>query len=325
MLTLRSTNMYKKRIKKWGVVKNNREDEMRAVVRKYKQRLRRGMRTEVRIRGHLVEYQDVVRYWQRKGRSPDEISIRRRASMTPEAVECFTPVPSPMTSPRLLELPERILTAIRDYYYGSFESGTWLITNDGLYCHTIIEGQVEATVYLVGMRYHSCEACRLFAYSSYQEAGQTLIASTANVKEILLVEHPQTLGMLFMLIVDMKSYDRLETAFLILQQFSALSKCVHRNEHPMNNICTWLASMDPSHINELSIKRIQSIGDLFKAILGPVNRVAQSAQLSYLKAVARGNRPFQTNVPMQLQTLLGGGKASLGPSEQFEILKSVLH
>ena len=115
--------MYKRRIKQWGLDKKNKDDEMRAIVRKTKARLDQGKRSKIHVRGKAIGDEEVIRYFKRKGISIDDIIAYRAASVTPEAVEIVTPVPSRVATPTSLAVPERILTAIRDYFEGSFASG----------------------------------------------------------------------------------------------------------------------------------------------------------------------------------------------------------
>ncbi len=82
--------MYKKRFTEWGLGKNNRDSEMRAIVRKNKQRRDRGKQSIIHIRGKAIDDGEVTRYWKRKGISIDDVITHRTASATPEAVQLFT-------------------------------------------------------------------------------------------------------------------------------------------------------------------------------------------------------------------------------------------
>ena len=116
--------MYKTRIKQWALDKKSKENEMRAIVRKSKQRTDLGKRTTFRIRGRPVGFEKIASYWERKGMSIDDVIAERTASVTPEAVDYFTPLPSPIMTPELLATPERVLISIQDYFRGSFDSRT---------------------------------------------------------------------------------------------------------------------------------------------------------------------------------------------------------
>ena len=93
ILTRSRPKMYKSRITLWGLDKNNKEREMRAIVRKYKRRAEQRKASTCQVRGKAVDYQEIVRYFARKRISIEDIMARRATSPTPEAVVCFTPVP----------------------------------------------------------------------------------------------------------------------------------------------------------------------------------------------------------------------------------------
>ena len=129
--------MYKTRIKQWGLDKKNKEPEMRAIVRKHKQRTDQGKTSTILVRGQIRTIVEAFRYWGRKGVSMDEIIARQRASPTPETVTFFTPVPSPIPTPQALATPERMFRSIRDYIRGSFESRLWFSENPRCVCRSI--------------------------------------------------------------------------------------------------------------------------------------------------------------------------------------------
>lgn len=62
---------------------------MRAIVGKHKQRPDLGKHCILRVRGRLMDFAEVVRYWHWKGVSVDDVISRRTASPTSEAVEFF--------------------------------------------------------------------------------------------------------------------------------------------------------------------------------------------------------------------------------------------
>ena len=112
MLNHSSPKVYKTHIKEWGLDKKNKEPEIRAIIRKNKQRADQGKRSNFRVRGRDIPLAEVVRYSKRKGVSYDEIIARKTASPTPETVEVFTPVPSPVATPQDLAIPESLFGTI---------------------------------------------------------------------------------------------------------------------------------------------------------------------------------------------------------------------
>ena len=65
---------------------------MKAIARKNAKRLSEGKTSAFHVRGRAVDFEEVVRYWERKGISIEEIAAQRSASATPTDVKCLTPV-----------------------------------------------------------------------------------------------------------------------------------------------------------------------------------------------------------------------------------------
>ncbi|CAD6587334.1 MAG: hypothetical protein ASARMPREDX12_002811 [Alectoria sarmentosa] len=84
--------MYKTHLKEWGLDKKKKEEDMVAVACLNKKRRDECKASTFLVRGKVVDYADVVRYWKRKRISIDVVISQRAASTTPEAVECSTPV-----------------------------------------------------------------------------------------------------------------------------------------------------------------------------------------------------------------------------------------
>ena len=307
--------MYKTHIKQWGLDKKNKDFEMRAVVRKNKQRADQGKGSIIRIRGQLRDFAEVVRYWNRRGISIDDIIARRTASPTPEAVECFTPVPSPILTPEVLAVPERMFRCIRDYFEGSFESGTWVRTDPNFRCSTTKDKE-NTDECLAGLVIQCQSACLLFSRSMFQEAGQNLIAATAKIKQILSAELPMSLIELFRLINYVRREKRDEMALIVLRQFSALGKVLLGSEHPLSRICEWLDSTSPSGFDDTIVRCIESIVDQFERFVGPMHTSTLYARLIYIVvAKPKGNAGIQ-----MLQKLLDECKKTLRPHDSRILL-----
>ena len=319
--------MYKMRIKQWGLdKKNNKENEMKAIVHKNKQRLDQGKPSVYRTRNRQVDYADVVRYFYRKKISIDDVIARRTGSATPEAVECFTPVFSPATPravesftpvlrpimmPQVLAIPERIFASIWIYFQGSFESGIWESTGEGFhYCQTT-KGP-KGGLSLLNMLSDQCLlACRLFANESFSEAGKTLISATAGIKNILLAEDPMTLLSLFQLLIDVRRQRRNEIALAILRQYSAMAEVLLGNEHPLCSISGWLTSVDPSDSNDIIGRCKRSVADHFETLIGPMHRSTLNARMMSIDD--------RTRKEEWLQNLLGNCENDLGSLDAWTL------
>src|SRR5947209_4730683 len=118
--------MYQNRLTQWGFEKNNKETEIRAIVRKKSERSAIGKASKFDLRGRPVNLADVERYLRRKGLvTEDIVAVGTSSAQTPPALTCLTPttVPRSPATPAGLEIPGRIFGSIRDYFLGSFDAG----------------------------------------------------------------------------------------------------------------------------------------------------------------------------------------------------------
>lgn len=299
--------MYKMQIKRWGLDKKSKEFEMRAIVRKNRQRADQGKGSIFRVRGQIRDFADVVRYWDRKGFCIDDLIARQTASPTPEAVEIFTPVSSPIMTPEVLAIPERMFRCIRDYVRGSFESETWVNTESLSTCYSIKDEDNAAGVSLDSF-FQCILACSLFERNLFHEAGQTIIAATAKFKNVILAEHPENLIELFRMAVHMRKRERDEMALIILRQFAALSKVLLGIEHPLSRVCRWAEPMCASDFDAAVVKCTQVMADQFESFVGPVHETTLFARASLVDLAREGNTRIQ-----MLQNLLGECGNALQP------------
>ncbi len=272
-----SVKMYKTHIAKWGLDKKNKEPEMRAIVRKNKQRAEQGKRSNFRVRKRQLNFSEVVRYWERKGMTVDEVIAQLKASPTPEAVECLTPVSSPMTPPEDLATPEYILRIIRGYIAASFESGTWVETDPRTSCYSIKDRW--AIDNSVDFRYLCDLAARLLARKSFDEMEGTLSAASATSRKMLLAEDPTALEIILNVIV-MQCGNEHEIALRILRQLSATSKELLGESHPLCLFCACLAAMPWSQIKDMISRCFNVMIDDFESLVGPMHLSTLSCRVS---------------------------------------------
>lgn len=285
LLTIRRTNMYKKRFTAWKLGKYHRESEMKAIVRKEHQRVKQGkLAPRYRIRRQVVHYRDVIRYYEKKKLSIDDVVAQRKMSATPETLEVITPVPSPVTTPEVLAIPEQILRSIRNYYIGSFESRMWTWNKLTLRCSTAKDqrdGFLLLRKLLIGCR----TAVRLLRRNDAQEAGQVLLAATVHTKSILECEHPCTLESLFSMVTHFVVTNRCELGSLIMRQFYDLGGIIIGPKHPVSLISGWLATMDSPLIRELVVVCCHVSARTFEMILGPTGPQKLTAWKAYAEVL----------------------------------------
>ncbi|MCJ1371570.1 hypothetical protein MMC20_002788 [Loxospora ochrophaea] len=284
--------MYKKRIAKWGLDKRNKENEMRAIVRKYHRRAAKGKSSQIRVRGTAVEIQEIHRYWKRKGVSIDDVVARRTFSATPEAVQCFTPLKSPVTTPEPLARPEQMIVTICNYCDGSFDAGTWVRRKK--HCSSMKSpsgGRSSLMVFCQLLQ----TACQAFNIGASQEAGQTMIFANGLIDKILFAEKPVTLEVVFHLMLKTQRLGRPEVGTATLRQFFALGEIVLGKNHPLRLACGWLASMAPHQWEDVVSGALQALGDQFERVLGPLHPSTQQSRIRHIECgLVRGVKSDQS-------------------------------
>lgn len=278
--------MYKNRITQWGLDKKHKEDEMKAIVRKIKQRADLGKKSVSIIRGRTIEHQELVRYLKRKHLTIQDVLSERQTRATPEAVECRTPSPRAIASPDIFANPERIFRSIQDYTRGSFENGTWLTCGQEYRCYSS-KTRSQGNIGLLRLYGDLQAVCALYKRDNAQEAELLLISATAGMKIVLMAEDPQLLHSIFAIILrlDINSGCELEIGLSILKCLSSFGEVVLGREHPVVRISGWLASVHARQLHSVAVKAFEVIVDHFSSILGPMHRSTLDARLFNIVSV----------------------------------------
>ena len=290
--------MYKKRVRKWGLDKKNKEPEMRAIVRKT-QRSGCGKSSIHLARGRRIEYKEVVRYWERRNLSIEDVIAQCNSrEATPEALECLTPISSPVSTPAVLEVPERMLRSIRDYFCASFESGTWFSYDPADFCKSSKNSKSSIDLLARLCRQVSC-ASILFDRRKFQEAGQTLMVGTAGVKKILLAEDPKTVPYMLHLITTLYKKGHREVGTALMHQFIDLGSISLCPEHPIPRILALLANFNLKHMDDIAGKALVMMGVLFEHHLGVLNFSTLDLRSRYGEIVLRKRNPDDEGVALR--------------------------
>lgn len=273
--------MYKNKITQWGLDKNNKENEIRAIVRKTTQRAAVGKKSVARIRGRVLDPEEIQRYLKRKSHSM-EFALVQSAS-TPPGLECFTPseIPGSPRTPEVFSVPEHIFILLRDYITGSFQSGTWICKNLRSECRSIKQ-YYAADAALCDL--HNCLklACGFFDIASSEEGIRMLAAAVAGIKDILMAESPEVLIMMFASILDVKARGRPEMVPRILGQFADMAAIVLPTRHPIGQICRHLVSFDFHQLTNIVSLAFQSLVEYFESILGQTGYSALTFRTEYI-------------------------------------------
>ena len=307
--------MYKKRINKWGLDKKNKEKEMKAIICKEKNRTLQGKLSTFRTRGRPVEYKDVVRYWERRRISIDDViaSCNVRGA-TPDTLECITPVLSPVSTPAVLATPERILRVTSDYCHGSFESGIRFSRDPRLSCVSV-KDKVSLGSPSLRLYDEICAAALLFHLGKFREAGQVLISGTAIIKRILLIEDPMTIPVVFTIIAFLQRYRRPEIGTAVMRQMTNLGEVILCQQHPITQITALLPSLDLWQQKNVTDRAFKGIGNHFERQLGFTHYATMQVRQFYYDAFGDEDGQRLNQRCQALQDEIQRDEALFGPQD----------
>ena len=299
--------MYLKRIAKWRLDKKKKEPEMRAIVRKEKSRRLQGKVSKYRTRGQPIEYNDAVRYWKRKKMTVQDVLAQCGSrETTPEALECFTPAPSPISAPAEFEIPERLFKAVSDYCHGSFDSGTWS-SIDPRYRRLLVKGKVITNRNLHAWRTQITSVCDLLDDKKFGEAGQYLLSAFAAVKEILLREDAIILPILLDLMAELLQRGRPEIFLALARHYTAMGEIVLCKGHPFPRI-TALLYLQNLHAQRGLVQGLyRSIGNVLGKRLGDTHLLTMEVRYGLVLGEEQARDAIRAigNDTPKLEALLG--------------------
>ena len=257
--------MYKDRIRKWQIDKKIKGHEMKAIIRKQAQRSRAGKKSLFRLRSSQVPEHKVIRYRKAMKLMSEEQALMLRAE-TPPGLVCHTPPASPLITPAVLEIPERIAKLVQDYIDGSFDSGAWISDSD----YAVSTKGSPHHIFNFKSEVHSFLSQFQRGKTSY--AYRNLNMAMARIEHIVSEEQPATLDMLaFILLRTMYFQNTSAVAFSLLRQFSAMSAVILPKQHPFNQVFARLVRLDMSHLKYTLIMARESQSDGFARRLGRFN------------------------------------------------------
>jgi hypothetical protein len=264
--------MYKTRLRKWGLGKNKKEHEMKALLSKRMERAAVGKDTACELRGNLVNMADVERYAQRKPITPrDIIAWRAAGGKTPPGLRCFTPKPvvRSLDLPTIFDTPAKLFGDIRIYSVGSFEAGTWVSQGLEHFCSSTKTVHASSDTF-EEIRGCLISACILVSQNSISEAINQLDKACSKVQEIVLAEDLQTIPRLIEMMILVKAFGRPELVGMILRQLAAMSTIILPTpQYPMCRIFAALCRLELQQFDEVVLRAWECMNDVLHEVLGP--------------------------------------------------------
>ena len=280
------------------------------------ERVQKGKDSIFLVHGRAVDSTEVARYYKRraeyrKGESMEAVVARGAPSTAPGAVQCFTPLLSSLAMPNTLRIPEQLLTILRDYHTGSFEKGTWVLDKNANDCYTT-KAHNKSRCLLNKLTNDCMLALDLFERKQAVEAGHALISAFSGIQAIVMGECPDTLQRIFDVFLHFFQMARVEIAFSILRQFSAMTQNIHGKDHPLKIVCEMLLAIYQT-ANTYSLdtlaRCIQVVYDSFRGIAGPLNLTTVNANFALHSILANNGCGSQE---IAIQRLLQEFESSLG-------------
>ncbi|KAI1576225.1 hypothetical protein PtrEW13061_010701 [Pyrenophora tritici-repentis] len=116
-----------------------------------------------------------------------------------------------------------------------------------------------------------------FSYSIFQ--------ATVLLNQILLAEHPRTLACFFEVFIHFIRTRLPDATTYFCRQIKCLSAQLFPREHPWGRICCLLGELDSDSLDETLAQAWRCTADIFDRKLGPLEPLAVSFRLDYIKRV----------------------------------------
>lgn len=250
---------------------------MKAIIRKQAQRSRVGKKSLFFLRNSQVPEHKVNRYRKAMKLLSEEQAMMLRAE-TPSGLVCHTPPASPLATPKVLEIPERIAKLVQDFIDGLLDSGTWIFPESG---DAVSTKGSQDFIYQFGRQVQTFVDCFRNGETSY--AWRILKMAMASIEHIVSAEHPGTIVILASNLYEIMHYlNSSEIALCLLKQLSAMSAVILPKQHPFNQVFARLVRLDMSHLKHTLIMAKESQSDGFARRVGRFNLHALEIQISLL-------------------------------------------
>ena len=276
-----SEKMYKDRRREWGISKNIKSREMEAIVRKTAQRLQAGKKSYFQLRNTWVSKAKIQRYRRDKKILSEQQAIALRAP-TPFELLCYTPLASPLATPRELEIPERLFKVVHEYINGSFDSDSWLVNGSGR-CRPK-NGLLDDCWLLPRFNQGITNAARLLFNGMLKPAWQALQIAMSLVGELVSAEDPQTVfSLIYTVLTTIICFKLPDIALAVLRQFHNMSTRLVGAMHPLSQTSGFVKELVVSHDIEALLELYQVGIDVFTYRVGELSHDTFQLQLHQIR------------------------------------------
>lgn len=318
--SLHRMRMYKGRIAKWGLNKNNKKHEVEAILRMQTQRSAVGKKSTFKLRGRSVDFESVRRYQRRKGLTTRDImmpSISHAATLS--SLRCTTPQIEDQTdtSEKVAALPtlrcntpelqdespiwthsmlptttsgvEEILIAIRTYNIGSFETGVWAFDERHPHCRdvrNVCSGRnPDSKSGSTDLYVLISQSRELFKGGDYHHGGLCLRQGFSRIQEILREEDPFAVWELMNTVSFLHEQGWADVLQSVLCHLAQMSDLLKTPSHPLSRIFRWCCNLASSDLLEVIARMRQCAADQFEDVTGSLSVSTVKLRLGWLRAL----------------------------------------
>ncbi|EGY23195.1 uncharacterized protein VDAG_04633 [Verticillium dahliae VdLs.17] len=250
--------MYKSRIWKWGLDKKLKGDEVLAILILKRDRDALNRPTEFRIRGQLVDFENIKRYVKRNPALVAKLRAGHKPNgQTAREVTCRTPSPAPnqaLNSSSDLYGVEKILGLFRVYVDGSFSSGAWFCEynvdcGSSLLCNGDRSNELFERVIASFALVNRC-----MMRGDQIDINSVLGPSFESLKEIVAAESPDFVARTVCLLWYLDRHHKHDLLRLVLDYLAGLMPIVLGQHHVLAQIWRSLSATNLSDYYELSMR-----------------------------------------------------------------------
>jgi len=273
--------MYKTRIKKWQIDKNQKAWEVAHMLKIKQERDALGKRSEFIVRGRKVDWRKIEMYLKRDPVLTRKLDTNRgmldmvvgnasgiicRTPSPDPAVEFSIPLP-PIASPEN-RLPEELARITRDYCAGALDQGIWIRMPDGSYgSHRGMQTGPTLRTWAQNMR----AARQLISTGSVGEGFRRLGDSMDAMQDLIKDEDPSLLFHMLGNTMGMTP-DSKDLGATICRHILALCNIVHGPQHPLTLMFDKIGALvkTETHFRSIPVPAMCLV-DMFEAREGPTD------------------------------------------------------
>ncbi|KAL0932943.1 uncharacterized protein CTRU02_211906 [Colletotrichum truncatum] len=283
-----TVKMYKSRIWKWGLDKKLKGDEVLAIMLLKRDRDALKKPTEFRIRGQLVDMDNINRYLKRN----PSLMAKFKAGQTPSVqtaieVTCRTPSPPP-SPPRALapttemQSTEQVLCLFRDYIDGSFSSGVWWCEYDVECSNRRLDQEDRSNDLFERVVASFALVNRCMIRGDQIDINRVLGPAFESLKGLVASETPNFVARTVCLLWYLERHYKHDLLRLVLDYLAGLIPIVLGSNHILAHIWRRLGATEFSSYYELSMRLYALLLPEIEDRVGPANYLTHLLYSDYL-------------------------------------------